>query len=452
MLLAVTLAQGQQATGQAFFGRQRPFVVAITPIVGPGGVVGGIYVDAEGLVSRVDIDATGGLGQLQPQALSPVASDVSQPSSLRKISLRKLEQELVRLREGNLPLSAEIEFLAGLQRIEYIFVDADSHDIILAGPAEGWRVGDLGFVVGQASGLPVIHLSDLVMTLRSGAGESADGITCSMDATPEGIKNYTDYINTDPPLNEQTLREMARAIGNFQVTFTGVASHSHYARTLIAADLMMKRLAMNLEPSPVRGINSYMEVLQKTTRRFPQNSSPRWWLASDYETVLRDEEGLAWQINGPGVKAMTSQDFLNQHGVRVDTRDVNPLAQRWADDFTEHYEDLSVELPVFGQLRNCMDLAVIAALLHKYELFRKAGLESTILLDAEQIQLAEYPVPRFTPPQISYARGRRSWIVTVSGGIAIDGWSVASVAQVDVDLQGLHQQVVDSSGESWWWD
>jgi len=34
--------------------------------------------------------------------------------------------------------------LAGLQRIEYVFLAPDSKDIVLAGPAEGWRVNEQG--------------------------------------------------------------------------------------------------------------------------------------------------------------------------------------------------------------------------------------------------------------------------------------------------------------------
>lgn len=454
VLMAVFFVPGQPTAAQsAFSGKVRHFVTSVTPVFGPNGLVGGIFVDAEGVVSRAEFDTTGQLTQIQSRTIGSVPGAARQRSPLRKISLRKLEEELVRLQESELPLTVELGVLAGLQRIEYVFVDPENKDVILAGPAEGWRVGKNGFIVGESSGLPVIDLCDLVMTLRTGRDESETGITCSMDATAEGMETYSRYMRrADPQFNEQTLREMSEAIGNFEVTFTGVASHSHYARTLIAADLMMKRLGMKLEPSPVRRLTSYVEMLQKSTSRSQRNTSPRWWLASNYEPLLRDEEGLVWKLRGPAVKAMTSEDFLNQKGETVDTRNTNRLAQRWAEDFTENFQELSVELPIFGQLRNCMDLAVIAALLNKYELFEKAGFQPAVLTDTDKIQLAEYPVPRFTSPQISYALGRRSWIVTLSGGIDLDGWSIASNTQVDDDLQAIHQQVVDSSGNSWWWD
>ncbi len=454
VFLGMFLFSDPSAIAQVFGGSQRPFVTSITPVIGPNGVVGGVSIDADGLVSRTQIDTSGQLfdGQVRPTG-AVATHPAHQPGKLRKISLRMLEQELVRLQEARLPVNSEIEYLAGLQRIEYVFVDQKNNDIILAGPAEGWRFGRNGFVVGERSGLPVIDLCDLVMMMRRGEEESNSAITCSIDATAQGMANYSTYMSrANRQFNEQTLREMSDAIGNFEVTFSGVANDSHYARILIAADVMMKRLAMNIEPFPVRGVTSYVQMLQKSGNRNPNNVSPRWWLASDYETLLRDEGGMAWKICGPAVKTMTSDDYLNQKGERIDSRKTNRLAQRWADDFTKQYGELSVELPIFGQLRNCMDLAIVGALLHKYDLFEKAGFQPTALMDNGQIKLAEYPVPRFTQPQISYAPRRRDWVVTLSGGVEVDGWSFASITQADADLQAIHTQVVESSGDTWWWD
>jgi len=470
LVAAVIIGIGQIGAGQSYgqtsgggtgtgsgglgFGTLTPFVTSVIPIIGPnGGVVGGVSIDPEGVVLRAELDLSRELGRARAESIGKVTGDARRASRMRKISLRKLDQEIVRLRKSNLPLSKEIELLGGLQRIEYVFVDPQNKDIILAGPAEGWHVGQSGFVVGDSTGHCVIELSDLLIALRSEQDESEKGISCSMDATDEGLKNYNDYMRkSKPQFNRQTLQNMRQAIGNFEVTFSGVDTSSHYARVLIAADLMMKRLAMNLEPSPVRGITSYIQLLKKSRKRVPQNAMPRWWLAVDYEPLLRDETGLAWKIRGPAVKAMTDQDFLNQDGEKTYAGTGNPLAQQWADDFTKHYAKLSIELPVFGQLRNCMDLAVVAALLNKYELFEKAEFNPGLLLNADKIRLAKYDVPKFTPPQISYAPKGRSWIVTLSGGIDIDGWSVASKTKVDTKLSSIRKTAVESGASRWWWD
>ena len=41
---------------------------------------------------------------------------------------------------------------------------------------------------------------------------------------------------------------------------------------------------------------------------------PRWWLAPKYEPLRRDNDGLAWELRGQGVRCLTEQDFLDSDG------------------------------------------------------------------------------------------------------------------------------------------
>ncbi len=64
---------------------------------------------------------------------------------------------------------------------------------------------------------------------------------------------------------------LEKALGRQQVTFTGVPATSHFASVLVAADYRMKRLAMNFEPSPVRGMPSFLQHVQGDRRRHGQH-------------------------------------------------------------------------------------------------------------------------------------------------------------------------------------
>ena len=48
-------------------------------------------------------------------------------------------------------------------------------------------------------------------------------------------------------------------------------TNSHFARVLVAADYRMKRLAMNLDPAPIAGFPSYVELL-KTGAQGPERA------------------------------------------------------------------------------------------------------------------------------------------------------------------------------------
>ncbi len=59
---------------------------------------------------------------------------------MRKISLKALEAaSSTILTENSGMLPDEIKYLGGLQRVQYMFVYPDQQDIVLAGPAEGWK-------------------------------------------------------------------------------------------------------------------------------------------------------------------------------------------------------------------------------------------------------------------------------------------------------------------------
>src|SRR6185295_14471956 len=135
-------------------------------------------------------------------------------------------------------LSSEILYLAGLQRVECVFAYPDSHDIVLAGPAEGWTVDDRGNVVGTNSGAAVLNLVDLIAALRTKdqmlAGKT---ISCSIDPTPAGLKQFARLTrgNRSSP-SPELLGRMEQAVGPQTITLSGVSPESRFAHVLLAAD------------------------------------------------------------------------------------------------------------------------------------------------------------------------------------------------------------------------
>src|ERR1700678_1925792 len=125
--------------------------------------VGGVWIDADGVLKNQTIDQTGALRREMEQALRAVPGDMAAHTDLRKISLRQLEAAIAASRQAGARLPDEIRYLAGLQRIRYVFVVPEQQDIVLAGPAEGWRINGQGEVVGVKSGQPVLLLDDLLV-------------------------------------------------------------------------------------------------------------------------------------------------------------------------------------------------------------------------------------------------------------------------------------------------
>src|SRR5260221_10351635 len=115
----------------------RPFVVGIVPVIGPSGAVGGVSIDAKGVVARTDVEALGALREARLRALAPVNSGLQSPSALRKVSLRRIAATIDERRRMKQPVGDELQNVAGLTRVEFVFVDPEQNDIVLAGHPGG---------------------------------------------------------------------------------------------------------------------------------------------------------------------------------------------------------------------------------------------------------------------------------------------------------------------------
>jgi hypothetical protein len=330
-----------------------------------------------------------------------------------------------------------------------VLVYPEQNDIVLAGPAEGWRVDTKGSVVGATTGRPVLTLDDLMVALRTGQASNRSGISCSIDPTPEGLQRMQQLSGRLNPRGGPQLagRQMEEAVGPQTISVTGIPASTHFARVLVAADFRMKRLAMNFEPAPIDGMPSFL-TLAKSRRSGLQNAMPRWWLAPKYEPIRRDQAGLAWELRGPGVQCETEQEYLNESGQKQRSANPDVTAQKWAETFTEKFDELASEDSSFGQLRNVMDLAVVGALLFKEGLLQGSGLQAPNLLHEQPLD--EYPAPRMVSSQASFVKAGRTWVITVSGGVQIFPWQVADRTEVVNDLASARSSQPQAPS-NWYW-
>src|SRR3990172_3708355 len=109
-----------------------------------GGAVGGVKVDVDGVLSNPEVSELKELRAAWQAGLQDVPADLEQPTDLRFVSLKRLEAEAARAQQEGKPVADAVRFMAGLQRVKYVLVYPEQHDIVLGGPAEGWRVDELG--------------------------------------------------------------------------------------------------------------------------------------------------------------------------------------------------------------------------------------------------------------------------------------------------------------------
>ncbi|MFO0820228.1 MAG: DUF1598 domain-containing protein [Pirellulales bacterium] len=418
-----------------------------------GGAVGGIAVDAEGVVRNVNVDARNMLRQALLKEVKPAGAEMNAPVELRKVSLKGLEAALADAQQNNLgQIPDEVKYLAGLQRVQYIVLVPEENDILLVGPAEGWKIDENANVVGVTTGRPVVQLEDLASAFRTVNKAREAGISVSIDPTQTGLQNLQRFLRTQKQMNPGTIDGIQQALGQHDIKVTGVPADSHFARVLVAADYHMKRYAMNLDPAPIKGMPGFLDLVRAQNAKI-DNMMPRWWLACNYEPIGVSEDRLTWELRGPGVKALTEDEIVNADGTLTQTGKKSPVAEKWADTMTDRYDELSGKNIVFGELRNLMDLCVIAALIQKEGLLEKAQCQLPVLNDAGfAVSDFKWPVPRKISTQCSFIKRNREFVITASGGVQIDSFGVADKVAVDDSLKSIRQGALTRNGRVWWWN
>ncbi len=415
---------------------------------GNNSAVGGVAIDPDGVLSAPTAEDERNWEQIRRTAMAEVPADLEAFSELRAVSLKQLEETIAQHRAAGTPLPEAVVYLAGLQRVQYVLVYPERGDIVLAGPAEGWRIDALGNVVGTTTGRPVLLLDDLMVALRSRQSSRLEPLSCSIDPTPEGLQRLQAVASHMRTIGNprETARRFEEAMGPQVVSVSGVPATSHFARVMVAADFRMKRLAMNMQTAPIAGMPSYLQMMKAGSRGM-HSMTPRWWLAPKYDPIATDADGLTWELRGQGVQCMTEADYVNSQGQIEHSGKSGKVAARWAQTLTERFEELCDHDSAFGQLRNIMDLAVMAALVERQGLIDRTELELPHILAEES--LVRFNAPSQVATTASLLKKGKNWVISASGGVQILPWQIAQQTEQTDSLGGVREQL-STSGERWW--
>ena len=425
---------------------------------GQGGFPGGIAIDANGIVS-VNAKTTGSaaLSKQRVEAFQTehLNRDITASSELRKVSLNRLEKACEEFAARNESAPADMQYLAGLQRIDFVFVYPETGDLVIAGPAGGFAPDNTGRMIGTESGRPVLRLDDLLVALRT--VKSAGLIGCSIDPTQDGLAAFNNFVrNNSSPASTATIARrfqgMAAALGPQNVSVQGVAPDSHFARTLVEADYLMKMISIGRLRLPVGGFRSHLSMIP-----VGGNTMQRWWFTPLYDPFQKTPDGNAFAFAGQRVQLMSQDEQISASGQRIQTAFKRVSTEAFASQFTEKYEQVAAVAPVIAELQNLIDLAVLAALIHKEDLARKAGWQMSLFLDVERATIAQGRVPKTVDSSFNTRNAGRVIIGLIAGGVTIDARSLLQttplVESTDRILTGPATASRPATEQThWWWD
>jgi hypothetical protein len=424
----------------------------------------GVLVDADGVLRLQHFPDPGGqlVRKRIAEARANLNPEVAKASKLRKVSLNRLEAAVrARIQNGQAP-TEEMQYLAGLTRARNLFYYPDSKDIVLAGPAEGWAADPTGRMCGLESGRPSLQLQDLVVALRAFApGErKTPVILVSIDPTQEGLarmKAFWTSIGTviQPEDTEMIVNGMRTNLGMQNIRIGGVSPSTHFAQVLLECDYRMKLIGIGLETPPVRMV-SYVDRAVPTKSK---SALMRWYFIPDYHSVRVAADKLGLELVGDTVKLVGEDQVVANDGSRsVTSKGGNKASEMFTQAFTKKYPELAARAPVFAEMRNCIDLSIVAAFIHREDLYGKSGWSAETFNDEGALKVQTYQTPLQVETVCTAVWKGGALITPVGGGVSIraDQALVTSNTLPDEDgkISELREalDLKDVPADRWWWD
>jgi tetratricopeptide (TPR) repeat protein len=207
-------------------------------------------------------------------------------------------------------------------------------------------VGDDILLIGRREqGIPVLEIDDLIVGVQSVWKENAIPVV-SLDPDPANIE------------------------GDPNVRIQGIANDSAFALTMLEADYAMKKIMAGVEPVNASGYLTLKDTLSRTSRTFMS----RFWLYPVQPRVgdIRTSADNAAVIFN-GVVRVLSEEMLNLKEGLVGTGQTFLPAEEAADSFTNCYEEIAAQKPMFKRLQTLFDVVLMARIWHV------RGLQSPLL-------------------------------------------------------------------------
>jgi len=438
----------------------------------------GVYVDTSGVLQRLKpIDPRRSVrGKTVKEKLAfDSRRQAAATAPLRKISLKGLLREVNHATKFGRALDSSVRNMAGVYKIQYVMLDHNANDIILAGPGGPWKTDASGQTVSRASGAPVLQLDDLLVCLKNAStpGEEQGKFGCTIVPRQKSLAAAAKFLSSTKLTGKKWADELRDAVGRQDVEVSGIEPDSHAAAVIVEADLLMKMIGMGTEPS-IAAVPDYFDRVAGQDNTGQRDSLVRWWFTVDLDAITMDADQNFFELSGPTVKVLSENEHLGALGQRVHSGQSDAATEGFAQDFTDHFDEMSQVYPVFAKLRNVFDLALVAGIIHQFELDQKVGLGNALHSHFQASMESGKPdvSSGYWPPalpfstevesivnyrNVSFAKqGKRyrQQLVAVTGGVEFDfGKAIAKSTRTDKSQSAFPSVgAVAQAREVWWWD
>jgi hypothetical protein len=308
------------------------------------------------------------------------AANPPKKAGLRAVSLRVLSEQSQASHGDLSPVLAE---LGGLKRIVGYLVDDENKDILIYGTVNTVATNKL-------------YTEDLVVALKNTWMKYSEkqGNTymyshpgCSIDPDPEtwqrldAISSHNS-LTQDAQQNDKMRKQWRTICEEWQhVRVLGLPYNCRFSSVLVKADNDLKLLVDGNDELNIPGFTSLLGLKEAIVRNaitkqqqisVPISAMNRYWFYPG-QNVFEEDDGVVMIKQCP-VILLTEEAALGRKGSSGPGLSIDPLAQKYCEDFSHLYSKIAEERPIYSDLENLFRFVALAKVIYYKELPAKVGL------------------------------------------------------------------------------
>ena len=356
------------------------------------------------------------------------------PSKDRAVSLKVLEERVKNCMLKGEKCPQNILQLCGLSKIYGYVLDDENKDIILVGKAD--------------TNSPPLYLEDFVIALRNiwwkyallkGNTYYYSNPGCSIDPDSETLQKLQQLEGTILSTSTQVesiIQNWSTICSQPQkVKVLGIPFDTRFAKVMVEADYFMKRIVNGSDSLGIDGLESLIDMALAKAKQDIIKKRPisipllnRFWFFPG-ENRYQEDKGVVI-IKKCEVILLTEEQFLTNTGSMVGSGQADPLAQRFAENFSAKYKQISESKPIYAELEGLFRLVTLAKLMNDKEVLSEVGLDLDYLMN--QYPVSEIRVDRTLPglSNVKNLEHRRDF----PGGYETVELTIPSCGGVSIDL------------------
>jgi Protein of unknown function (DUF1598) len=327
---------------------------------------------------------------------SPAAA-ATRPAIEESISLKALQGELLTCQaQGN--CQDDTLKLYNVTRITGYVIDADAQDVILIGSSD--------------PNAPALYVEDFVVALKNALHQYTrrEGNTLyysnpgvSIDPDPKVLQKLNLIASNISRSKTGEERDAGIDVWCKQcelpqnVRVMGIPFDSHFAKVMVEADYLMKRIADGtaqvdaFESLSDMTLRRAIEGMQKNSNEASTISLNRFWFYPGTNTY--SEDARATLITRADVILLDEAQYVSQEGQVAASGQVDPLARKFACDFSKAYSTVAAEphYRIYAELQGLFRWVAVAKRMAADRAFDAARFSPTWLLDGFHLTKASVP-------------------------------------------------------------